>query len=124
MAARKPISTEEGMAAVRHATTAVAGAPLQRATLRRAVRFTLEELARRSPGHSVEVRVPPHAAVQAVLGPRHRRGTPSAVVEMDADTWLSLATGTLVWSDAVRSGRIRASGERADLSPWLPLVRV
>ena len=124
MAARKPIPTGEGMAALRRIQAADAGAPPERATVRRAVRFTLEELARRSPGHSVEVRVPPHAAVQAVLGPRHRRGTPSAVVEMDADTWLALATGALAWSEAVSGGRIRASGERADLSPWLPLVRI
>ena len=83
--------------------------------------YTLQVLTDRAPGHSVEVRIPPFAAVQAIPGPVHRRGTPSAVVEMDAATWLALATGTLSWARARSTGRIRASGERADLTPWLPL---
>ena len=78
----------------------------------------LQEIA---PGHAVEVRVPPYAAVQVVEGHRHRRGTPSAVVETDADTWLALASGELAWADAVASGRLSASGERSDLSAFLPL---
>jgi hypothetical protein len=78
-------------------------------------------LAERAPGKSVEVRVPPYAAVQAVEGVRHTRGTPPAVVETDADTWIALATGELTWPDAESAGRIRASGERADLSALLPL---
>ncbi|KQW48034.1 hypothetical protein ASC77_16720 [Nocardioides sp. Root1257] len=75
----------------------------------------------RAPGHSVEVRVPPYAAVQVIPGVRHTRGTPPAVIEMDADTWVALATGTLTWADADAAGRVRASGERADLTPYLPL---
>ena len=86
-----------------------------------AVRFTLEELATRAPGNSVEVRVPPFGAVQAIAGPRHTRGTPPNVVETDAETWLSLATGAIEWASAVAQGRVSASGERADLSEWLPL---
>ena len=73
-------------------------------------------------GRSVEVRVPPYAAAQVVPGVRHTRGTPPAVVELDAETWIALATGELGWSEAVADGRIRASGERADLSPYLPLT--
>ncbi|MDQ0375021.1 sterol carrier family protein [Cellulomonas humilata] len=88
---------------------------------RTAVRFTLEELAEVAPGNAVEVRVPPDGAVQAVEGPRHTRGTPPNVVETDAQTWLALATGALTWDSAVADGRIRASGERADLREWLPL---
>lgn len=88
---------------------------------RTAVRFTLEELAEVTPGTSVEVRVPPDGAVQAVEGPRHTRGTPPNVVETDPQTWLELATGALTWEDAVRGGRVLASGERADLAVWLPL---
>lgn len=88
---------------------------------RTAVRFTLEELADVAPGHTVEVRVPPDGAVQAVEGPRHTRGTPPNVVETDPQTWLELATGALTWDDAVGAGRVHASGERADLSGWLPL---
>ena len=78
-------------------------------------------LEERAPGHSVEVRVPPYAAVQVIPGVRHTRGTPPAVIEMDADTWIALATGTLTWADADAAGRVRASGERADLTPYLPL---
>ena len=93
-----------------------------RATQRLAVRYTLQLLTDRAPGHSVEVRIPPFAAVQAIPGPVHRRGTPSAVVEMDAPTWLALATGARSWAQAKAAGQIRASGERADLTDWLPLV--
>lgn len=87
-------------------------------------RHFLAVLVERAPGRSVEVRVPPYAAVQAVPGVRHTRGTPPAVVETDAATWLDLATGALAWADAVEAGRVVASGERADLAPYLPLVEV
>jgi hypothetical protein len=79
-------------------------------------------LEQRAPGRSVEVRVPPFAAVQCVSGARHTRGTPPAVVETDAVTWIALATGELAWADAVHDGRVHASGERSDLSEWLPLT--
>jgi hypothetical protein len=89
--------------------------------LRDATRYLLEELAARAPGRSVEVRVPPFGAVQAVEGPRHTRGTPPNVVETDPATWVALAVGTLTWAEAAATGRLYASGERADLSPYLPL---
>src|SRR4051812_10319457 len=79
-------------------------------------------LGERAPGRSVEVRVPPYAAAQVVEGVRHTRGTPPAVVETDAETWLALAVGGLTFADAERAGRLRASGERADLTPYLPLL--
>ena len=81
----------------------------------------LAVLALRAPGRSVEVRVPPYAAAQVVEGVRHTRGTPPAVVEMAPDTWISLATGQLSWAQAEASGRLVASGERADLTAYLPL---
>ena len=90
--------------------------------LRDAVRFLLEELSDRAPGRSVEVRVPPYGAVQCVAGPRHTRGTPPNVVEVDAMTWVALATGSTGWEAAVSEGLVQASGERADLSAFLPLV--
>ncbi|QAY69268.1 sterol carrier family protein [Xylanimonas protaetiae] len=92
-----------------------------RADVTTAVRFTLEELADVAPGNAVEVRVPPAGAVQAIPGPRHTRGTPPNVVETDVETWLALATGRLAWDDAVAAGTVRASGERSDLSAYLPL---
>jgi hypothetical protein len=122
---RSRIPDEAGLAAV---GAAVPGDPQRpseadRATQRLAVRYTLQLLAERAPGYSVEVRVPPFAAIQAVAGPVHRRGTPTAVVETDSQTWLTLATGAYTWREAVAAGRVRASGERADLSPWLPLLQ-
>jgi hypothetical protein len=91
------------------------------AALRSAARHLLVELEREAPGRSVEVRVVPVAAVQVVAGPRHTRGTPPNVVETDPLTWIRLATGRLGWAEAVRSGAVRASGARADLSDYLPL---
>jgi len=95
-----------------------------RPALAAAVRWSLEELADRAPGHATEVRVPPFGAVQCVEGPRHTRGTPPNVVETDAATWLALVSGGLRWDEAVRAGRVRASGSRADLSALLPLALV
>lgn len=95
---------------------------VDRAGLATAVRYTLEELATRHPGRSVEVRVPPFGAAQAVAGPRHTRGTPANVVETDAQTWLELCTGTVSWAEAVTAGRVRESGIRADLTGVLPLA--
>jgi len=96
------------------------GAP-EGADLRLLTKHFLAVLEERTPGHSVEVRVPPYAAVQVVPGVRHTRGTPPAVVETDAETWIAVATGELSWSDALASARVSASGERTDLAPYLPL---
>ncbi len=101
-----------------------AGAEPQREAMRAATRYLLDALAERAPGRSVEVRVPPYAAVQCVAGPRHTRGTPPNVVETDPLTWLALATGRLGWAAAAASGRVRASGPRADVSDYLPLAAI
>jgi uncharacterized protein (TIGR03083 family) len=94
------------------------------ATLRVVVKAAGLMLQERAPGRSVEVRVPgpAGAAFQCVEGPRHTRGTPGNVVEADAVTFVELAAGRQAWADAVAGGRIRASGERADLSAYLPLL--
>ncbi|GAA4853936.1 sterol carrier family protein [Saccharopolyspora rosea] len=115
---------------VRDAVVAVRGwldddsARPARTELAAAVRLSLRTLEQVAPGHSVEVRVPPFAAVQCVAGPRHTRGTPPNVVETDPRTWLLLATGRLSWDEAVARGALTASGSRADVSQWLPLVRI
>lgn len=90
------------------------------ADLRLLTRHFLALLRERAPGRSVEVRVPPYAAVQCVAGVRHTRGTPAAVVECDPLTWVLLAVGELTWEQALGRG-LRPSGERSDLSAWLPL---
>lgn len=98
-----------------------AGQTPDRGRLAEAVRTLLRALAVAAPGRAVEVRVPPFGAVQCGSGPKHTRGTPGNVVEVDPVTWVRLATGRLSWSDALASGGARASGSRADLSPYLPL---
>ncbi|MFM2154486.1 MAG: hypothetical protein RL382_387 [Actinomycetota bacterium] len=85
------------------------------------VKRTLALLTEKAPGRAIEVRVPPYAAVQCGEGPTHTRGTPPNTIEMNADTWLSLASGKLSWSEAMNSGAIAASGVRADLTQYLPL---
>jgi hypothetical protein len=102
--------------------TAAAGLEPQRPAQRAAGTNTLGLLADRAPGRSVEVRVPPLAAVQCVPGPRHTRGTPPNLVETDPVTWLDLATGRVTWAAAVAGGRVYASGPRANLSDYLPLA--
>ena len=118
MAVRRRIEAEAGRAAVR---AVLADSP-DAADLATATRFLLEELASAYEGHTVEVRVPPYGAAQAIAGPRHTRGTPPNVVETDPVTWIALATGSLAWPDAMAAARIAASGSRADLSQELPLA--
>ncbi|WP_242605473.1 sterol carrier family protein [Frankia sp. Cppng1_Ct_nod] len=96
------------------------GEPVRDA-LRLAVRTFTGLLVARAPGRSVEVRIPPFTAVQVVEGPRHTRGTPPNVVEIDPVTFVEVTVGRVGWADAVTDGRVRASGARADLRPYLPL---
>lgn len=119
MPPRRRIAIEDGQAAVR--AWLAQRDHLDRATTATAVRYTLEELAAAHPGRSVEVRVPPFGAAQAIAGPRHTRGTPPNVVETDAHTWLELVVGETSWQEASAGARVRDSGIRADLSGVLPL---
>lgn len=114
--ARARIPDETGTAAVR-------AYPADRETDATAVRYLLQLLAERAEGNTVEVRVPPYGAVQAIEGPRHTRGTPPNVIETDPATWVALATGRLGWDDGIASGSVRASGTRAHLGGHLPLLR-
>ena len=123
MAGQAPIPAEELRAAVEPVRPWLAGEAEQppRAVVGAAVKTSARWLAQQVPGRSVEVRVPPHVAVQCIEGPRHTRGTPPNVVETDAATWLRLVTGALTWAEAVAQGKVSASGNRADLSATLPL---
>lgn len=113
----RKISVADGRAAL----AGVDSGDPARTDLATAVRYLLQLLAERAPGHTVEVRVPPFGAVQVIDGPHHTRGTPPNVVETDPMTWISLARGQQSWQDAEASGRILASGVRSDLSDLLPL---
>ena len=97
----------------------IAGGEPERADLRLLTKHFLAVLEERAPGHSVEVRVPPYAAVQVIPGVRHTRGTPPAVVETDAGTWIALATGELTWAEAER-GRSGAGHRRAGRPDAVP----
>ena len=122
---RKPIDPHELRAAVTAVLPWLTGDEDKpaRPVLATAVRASLRTLEQIAPGHSVEVRVPPFAAIQCIAGPRHTRGTPANVIEMDPKTWLELATGRLDWTTAVADGRVTASGTRADISGLLPILR-
>ena len=120
MPPHRRIPPEEGRRAVEVWRADPSAAP--KATVAMAVRYALEELADRAPGRTLEVRVPPYGAVQCVEGPRHTRGTPPNVIEMDAGTWLGLVTGQSDWETVLAGGTVHASGQRATLAELLPLV--
>lgn len=118
----RPLPPREAAALLARLDDAAArGVPVDAEDERAAVKHFLAVLETRHPGKSVEVRVPPYAAVQCIEGARHTRGTPPAVVETDAATWLALARGRAAFVDEVAAGRVRASGERSDLTAHLPL---
>jgi hypothetical protein len=117
----RPAAPADVAAALARLATGPATGPATDADLRLLTKHFLAVLEQRAPGRSVEVRVPPYAAVQVIAGVRHTRGTPPAVVETDPETWVALATGRLSWEAAEEGGSITASGERADLSSYLPL---
>lgn len=88
------------------------------------VKGILQALSDAEPGHAVEVRIPPFAAIQCGSGPKHTRGTPPNVVEMSADTLFRITSGKILWSDAVSTGEIHASGDRSDLSALFEKIRM
>ena len=118
--ARARITDEVGTVAV---AASIGPEPTRDATAT-AVRYLLQLLAEQAEGNTVEVRVPPFGAVQAIEGPRHTRGTPPNVVELDPATWIALATGRESWDAAVAAGRVAASGQRADLRAHLPVLAI
>ena len=106
----------------RPAVEAVLAGDVDRDTLALATRYLLQRFEQAQPGHTVEVRVPPFGAVQAVEGPRHTRGTPPNVVELAPADWVALATGHASWESLVKDARVSASGTRSDISDLLPLA--
>ena len=73
----------------------------------------VEELA---PGRSVELRIPPYAAIQCVSGSTHRRGTPPNVVEMSGQTLITLSKTPDLWDQLCSEGAISASGTNSNLA--------
>jgi len=64
---------------------------------------------------SVELRIPNYKAIQCVPGSVHRRGTPSNVVEMSAQTLINLAENPYKWEELCSIGMISASGTNSNL---------
>jgi hypothetical protein len=87
-----------------------------------AVRYILQQIEEKLPGKSVELRVPPHGAIQCVAGLNHRRGTPPNLVEISSHVFLKLASGQSSWQTEVENGQVIASGElSAALAKIFPL---
>lgn len=105
-----------------HEVAAAHAAMPDKEAVKTLVKHYLAVLETNAPGRAVEVRIPPYAAIQCIDGVRHTRGTPPAVIETDAATWIALATGEISWAQAQAGGTVRASGERTDLAPYLPLT--
>ena len=120
---RNPPSNQEGLQALKDLLNSYQNNQEINKTIEQtAVKFCLQLLHEKAPGNSVEVRIPPYAAVQVIPGISHKRGTPPAVIEMTARIWINLAIGKIDWSTTKNNGFISASGERADLSAFLPLI--
>ena len=79
------------------------------------VREILKIVQQVAPGNSVELRIPPYAAIQCVPGSVHRRGTPPNVVEMSGDTLMELVANPTYWDEFCHKGRVSASGTNANL---------
>ena len=80
------------------------------------VKRILKVIEKIAPGKSVELRIPPYAAIQCIEGGSHRRGTPPNVVEMDAQTLLNLSKEPQSWDQLCSEGAISASGTNSNLA--------
>ena len=88
----------------------------QELNLKAQVRQILKLVQEVAPGRSVELRIPPYAAIQCVAGKTHRRGTPSNVVEMSAQTLIILTSSPQNWDSLCSNGEILASGLDSNLA--------
>ncbi len=80
------------------------------------VKEILELIKQISPGKTVELRIPPHGAIQCVAGGNHKRGTPPNTVEMSSQVLIQLRSNPKLWAELVALGQISASGVASDLS--------
>ena len=86
------------------------------------VKHILKVVQESAPVRSVELRIPPYAAIQCIEGGNHRRGTPPNVVEMAPKTLMALNENPLMWDQLLDEGLISASGTSADL--WELFIEV
>ena len=80
------------------------------------VKQILKVIQESAPGRSVELRIPPYAAIQCVEGGNHRRGTPPNVVEMNGQTLITLSKTPDLWDQLCSEGAISASGTNSNLA--------
>lgn len=118
---RNPPSKDEGLTAL-NKYLETNNVEIDKDTLRTLVKYLLELLHQKVPGNSVEVRIPPFAAIQIIEGTTHRRGTPPAVVEINPEIFIKISLGEISWQDALTKGLIQASGQRTDLTEHFPLI--
>ena len=83
--------------------------------LNRRVGEILTHVQKIAPGKSVELRNPHYSAIQCVSDSVHKRGTPSNVVEMSAQTLINLAENPYKWEELCSIGMISASGTNSNL---------
>jgi len=83
--------------------------------LKAQVKQVLKVVQELAPGKSVELRIPPYAAIQCVGGRTHCRGTPPNVEEMSAETLLKLLENPVRWQQYCDLGSISASGTNSNL---------
>ena len=76
--------------------------------LKSRVKEILKIIQQLSPGNSVELRIPPYAAIQCVPGSVHKRGTPPNVVEMSGQTLIELINNPSNWDELCHEGLISA----------------
>jgi len=84
--------------------------------LKRQVKKILKVVEELAPGRSVELRIPPYAAIQCVAGSTHRRGTPPSVVEMSGQALVKLSQNSDLWDRMCSEGQISASGANSNLA--------
>lgn len=119
---RNPPSQKEGLNALSKYLELEHKNQLDKDSLRTLIKYLLEILNKKVPGNSVEVRIPPFAAIQIIEGTTHRRGTPPAVVEISPEIFIQISLGEITWEKALTQGLIQASGQRTDLTEHFPLV--
>ncbi len=100
----------------------------ERPAMTESVHALTQVLTERYPGHTIEVRIPPYAAVQVgalTAGPSHTRGTPPNVVEFEPQAFWQLATGRQSWSRAIEAGALTSSGvHAAETARMFPIVKI
>ena len=119
---RNPPSQKEGLNALSKYLEIEHKNQLDKDSLRTLIKYLLEILHKKVPGNSVEVRIPPFAAIQIIEGTTHRRGTPPAVIEISPEIFIQISLGEITWEKALAQGLIQASGQRTDLTEHFPLV--